>query len=263
VVVAYPTDRAEADGIARAARDAKGPHGRWSDQAVLVRTHAQIPLLEEALRRARIPYRTRAGSGLLEQPEVRSVLWSLTRERGDLRTALADLEQSAGHAGPPVHDPLETGDEPPAMDDRDANVAAVVALGYEYLSVEPSGTAAGFVQWLRATVARDPADSIADAVELVTFHAAKGLEWPVVHVAGLEHGLVPISRARTPEALAEAMTQMRDVPLFTLDDVNTTRRLLVRARADLGSRTIYAFMPTAVTTAWVESAKFRPPPPRP
>lgn len=75
--------------------------------------------------------------------------------------------------------------------------------------------------------------------------------------------LVESRLVRTPEALAEAMTQMRDVPLFTLDDVNTTRRLLVRARADLGSRTIYAFMPTAVTTAWVESAKFRPPPPRP
>jgi DNA helicase-2/ATP-dependent DNA helicase PcrA len=37
----------------------------------------------------------------------------------------------------------------------------------------------------------------------VTFHAAKGLEWPTVHVAGLEAGLVPIAHARTAAAEAE------------------------------------------------------------
>jgi DNA helicase-2/ATP-dependent DNA helicase PcrA len=42
-----------------------------------------------------------------------------------------------------------------------------------------------------------------DAVDLATFHAAKGLEWPVVHLAGVEEGYVPISHARTPAARAE------------------------------------------------------------
>lgn len=65
---------------------------------------------------------------------------------------------------------------------------------------------------------------------------------------------------RTIEELERAMTQFQDVPLFTLGDVDTERRLLLRARADLGSRTIYSFIPTAVTTEWVESKKFRPPP---
>ena len=43
----------------------------------------------------------------------------------------------------------------------------------------------------------------ADAVELSTFHGAKGLEWPVVHVAGLEKGYVPIGYAKTGAQLAE------------------------------------------------------------
>jgi DNA helicase-2/ATP-dependent DNA helicase PcrA len=40
-------------------------------------------------------------------------------------------------------------------------------------------------------------------VTLMTLHAAKGLEFPVVAVAGLEEGLFPLSRADTPEAVEE------------------------------------------------------------
>lgn len=65
---------------------------------------------------------------------------------------------------------------------------------------------------------------------------------------------------RTLEELERVMTRFQRVPLFTLGDVDTERRLLLRARADLGSRTILSFIPTAVTTEWVESKKFRPPP---
>jgi DNA helicase-2/ATP-dependent DNA helicase PcrA len=42
-----------------------------------------------------------------------------------------------------------------------------------------------------------------EAVELATFHRAKGLEWTSVCVIGLEDGLVPISHAATTEAWNE------------------------------------------------------------
>jgi DNA helicase-2/ATP-dependent DNA helicase PcrA len=42
-----------------------------------------------------------------------------------------------------------------------------------------------------------------DAVELATFHRAKGLEWESVCVVGIEDGFVPIVHATTPVALAE------------------------------------------------------------
>ncbi|MFA6435724.1 MAG: 3'-5' exonuclease, partial [Candidatus Gracilibacteria bacterium] len=43
-----------------------------------------------------------------------------------------------------------------------------------------------------------------DAVRLMTFHAAKGLEFPVVFLAGLEDGVVPyLKHESTPEHLEE------------------------------------------------------------
>ncbi len=47
----------------------------------------------------------------------------------------------------------------------------------------------------------DPAGP--DAVRVATYHSAKGLEWPVVHLAGVEEGYVPDFHARTDEAIAE------------------------------------------------------------
>ena len=50
-------------------------------------------------------------------------------------------------------------------------------------------------------IAADPADP--DTVCVSTMHAAKGLEWPVVHVAGLEEGLVPVAGAERDRSLDE------------------------------------------------------------
>jgi len=78
-----------------------------------------------------------------------------------------------------------------------------VRLAYEYLSIDASATGSAFSAWLQTTTGGDDVDDKTDAVDLATFHAAKGLEWPIVHIAGLEQGLVPISFARTRDAQAE------------------------------------------------------------
>ncbi len=86
---------------------------------------------------------------------------------------------------------------------RRDNLAELLRLANEYSAAERDATAAGFESWLTATVGADSGTAGGDAVEVTTFHAAKGLEWPIVHVCGLESGLVPISFAKTQEAKDE------------------------------------------------------------
>lgn len=190
----FPDERAEAAGIARAVRDHHRPGARWGAQAVLVRTNAQVALLEEAFRAARIPFRVRGGASLLDQPDIKDRLRDLRKGHRDLATLIADLDVAAAE--------LRAADDD-ASDVRAANLEALAQLARDHAAVDPAGSVDGFLAWLAATTRADQPDAAGDAVEIATFHAAKGLEWPIVHLAGLEQGLVPIAHARTPAALAE------------------------------------------------------------
>jgi DNA helicase-2/ATP-dependent DNA helicase PcrA len=210
----HPTDRAEAVAVARAIRDRRGPRVRWSAQAVLVRTHAQIGLVTEALRMSGIPYRVRGADTLLERREVRTALGLLRRTSGPLAACLPDIEALASDAavdGAPAGDGTGTGTE------AEGHLAALVQLAHDHLRLDPGATAVGFASWLVATLQAEGGDERRDAVTIATFHAAKGLEWPIVHLAGLEDGLVPITHARTQGQRAEearllyvAMTRAED-----------------------------------------------------
>jgi DNA helicase-2/ATP-dependent DNA helicase PcrA len=89
-----------------------------------------------------------------------------------------------------------------AEQERRANLAALSRLAHDYEATDFRPSGPGFADWLVAARAHAEQDD-GDAVALATFHAAKGLEWDVVHVAGLEEGLVPITYAETGAQLAE------------------------------------------------------------
>ena len=88
--------------------------------------------------------------------------------------------------------------------ERQDHLAALARLGREYLDLEGEpGSIDGFVAYLTASLRGGGVDDTGDAVELLTFHRAKGLEFHTVFIAGLERGLVPIFHADTPPERAE------------------------------------------------------------
>lgn len=76
----------------------------------------------------------------------------------------------------------------------------------------------------------------------------------------LDGKLIESKQVHTLADLETALTRVERLPVFTIEGVPEGWRLLVLGRAELGSRTILSFIPTHVTTAWVESNKFRPRP---
>ena len=204
-----PSEKAEAEFIVRSLEQALGGHsffsidsgrstegeGRdlsFSDFAVLYRTEAQAPPLVEALARSGMPFEHRSHRRLLDHPGVAGLVDALveTPGTGTVRERLEALPPAAGRkdaeeekdaAGEKAaHELLATIAEA-CGDDMDRFLAEV-ALGTEV----------------------DAWDPRADRISLLTLHAAKGLEFPVVFIAGCEDGLLPLEWSRAePEELEE------------------------------------------------------------
>jgi superfamily I DNA/RNA helicase len=119
----------------------------------------------------------------------------------DLDAWGADLDRRDGD------DVAGAGDElPVSVSEEEAREAAgtLARLGREYLETEGGrGTLAGFLAWAEVATRGEHDDAVHNGVGLLTFHRAKGLEWRIVCVSGLERGLVPIAYAQHDAALAE------------------------------------------------------------
>jgi DNA helicase-2/ATP-dependent DNA helicase PcrA len=83
---------------------------------------------------------------------------------------------------------------------RIENLMELVSAATEYETRESDATLGGFVDRLSLLSEADEAQGSNDAkVWMMTMHAAKGLEFPVVIVAGMEEGLFPHSRSSEDE----------------------------------------------------------------
>ena len=79
-------------------------------------------------------------------------------------------------------------------EERLENIEELVNAASEYDTSNPDGSLQGFLEEVSLIADIDKWDDAADTVTLMTLHAAKGLEFPVVFMAGLEEGLLPHSR---------------------------------------------------------------------
>jgi DNA helicase-2/ATP-dependent DNA helicase PcrA len=130
----------------------------------------------------------------------RDLILSLTemsrREPGS--TAIAKMLDMSGY----LQDLREERSE--EAEGRIENLAELVSAAREYEGREPEPSLAGFVDRLSLLSEADEAEGAEDArVLLMTLHAAKGLEFPAVIIAGLEEGLFPHSRSSDDDETLE------------------------------------------------------------
>jgi DNA helicase-2/ATP-dependent DNA helicase PcrA len=118
-------------------------------------------------------------------------------ELGDILASLREISQDASVSGL-IDSLLRRIDYLHYLDDgtaqgeaRQENVKELLSVAREY---QDEGLA-GFLEEVALVSDLDSADFTGDAVTLMTLHAAKGLEFPAVFMAGLEESILPHSRA--------------------------------------------------------------------
>ncbi len=80
--------------------------------------------------------------------------------------------------------------------ERLANIEEFITAAHQFAAEDSSATLADFLESITLSSDVDTWDEDQDCVSIMTLHAAKGLEFPVVFMAAVEEGLLPHERSR-------------------------------------------------------------------
>jgi DNA helicase-2/ATP-dependent DNA helicase PcrA len=170
--------------------------------AVLFRINAQSEAFEEALAARAVPYVVRGAARFFQRPEVKQ---AVTLLRGNARGGdgsedglLVDVRAVLSGMGWTEQAPAGRGN----VRDRWESLQAIVSQAEEFRAANPQAMLSDFVAELDRRAAEQHAP-VAEGVTLATLHAAKGLEWDVVFLAGMQDGTMPIVYADGPAAVEE------------------------------------------------------------
>ncbi|HVX87222.1 MAG TPA: UvrD-helicase domain-containing protein [Phycisphaerae bacterium] len=145
---------------------------------------AADPLFDAALLEAAQEEIGEAGTasrpGFLIPGGIRGLMEKVVRESG-LEEEVKKADSSEGAA--------DTGNA------RSSNVAELISVAAEFDVQNPEGTLQDYLQQVTLVSDVDKIKDAGGAVTLMTLHAAKGLEFPLVAMVGMEDGLIPHARA--------------------------------------------------------------------
>jgi DNA helicase-2/ATP-dependent DNA helicase PcrA len=152
------------------------------------RARAQLGVFEELM----------TGLMAMAQTEPPSAIFDAALERSGLQTA--------------IQDGSDEGEE------RWANVMELRNHAAEFDEIAPPEGLARFLEEVALVSDQDELEDVPDRVTLITLHAAKGLEFPVVFIVGLEEGLLPHRRALEDERELEEERRLAYVGMTRAKD---------------------------------------------
>jgi DNA helicase-2/ATP-dependent DNA helicase PcrA len=157
-----------------------------------------VPILEAARRAEEIPtLAARARGALAGFVGVMDALRAeLDRGAGPKRL----VEAAASESGYLLE--LET-ERTVEAEGRIENLRELGGVGAEFEERAPEGSLADFLEQVSLVGEQDEYDEEAGSVTLMTLHNAKGLEFPVVFIIGLEDGVFPHYRSMSDQAELE------------------------------------------------------------
>ncbi len=196
-VDAYRSDSAEAREVAARITDLLRAGTKPEEIAVLFRVNAQSAVIGRALEDAGIGFQMRGGAKFFDLPEIKQAIMMLKgativpHEEALFKT-VSDVLRSLGWS----QNPPESGG---AVRSRWESLNALMLLAEE----QPPGT--GIKDFVAELIERsaNQHEPTMSAVTLASLHSAKGLEWKVVFLVGVQEGLLPISYASTESAIEE------------------------------------------------------------
>ncbi|HXW46710.1 MAG TPA: ATP-dependent DNA helicase UvrD2 [Streptosporangiaceae bacterium] len=197
----YPDEPAEAAAVARQAATLIQSGVPASEIAVLVRTNAQTQALEQALAQAGVPFQVRGAERFFDRAEVRQAVGLV---RAAARSASA-ADDPAAEVRPILASigltPQAPGGRGSARE-RWESLEALAQLAADFFAASPQASLADLAAELavRSAIGHAPA---AAGITVASLHAAKGLEWDTVFLAGLTDGTLPIIYAQSDEAIEE------------------------------------------------------------
>lgn len=164
----------------------QGPYSRsgqdkprsFADFAVLYRLHAQGDLLAKAFLKKGIPFKKIQEVHWAERPEIRLFLKKLR--------SIPSLDFSPGAA---VEKVLSENAQLQSLEDEGIEALKKLRLW----AATFKGPLEEFIETLAIQTGLDTYEPDQETVKLLTLHASKGLEFPLVIIAGCEENLLPLS----------------------------------------------------------------------